>query len=203
VTDPRIDDVLRFWFGLPGEPIGPRMQRWFVQDDGFDAECRQRFAPLIAAAAAGELDAWAETARGALALVIVLDQLSRNVFRGTPRAFAQDARALAVTRAALAGGHDRELGWAERYMLRMPFQHVEDLAAQRESVASFTALRDEAVVAGAPPAVIGMLDGAVDYAERHARIVERFGRYPHRNEILGRVSTAEEHAFLDEPGSRF
>ena len=203
MDDARLDALLDFWFGDSATPVPARVARWFTRDDGFDQAVRDRFGALIDAGARGELDGWAATARGALALVIVLDQLPRNAFRDDPRAFAQDARALAVARAAIAGGGERRLGWLERYVLRMPYQHVEDRALQRESVASFTALRDEAVAAGASPDVQAALAGAVDYAARHAQIVERFGHFPHRNRIVGRPTSPEEEAFLREPGSRF
>ncbi|MBE7448275.1 MAG: DUF924 domain-containing protein [Kofleriaceae bacterium] len=201
--EPRIDDVLAVWFGGDDEPVAQRQARWFTRDPAFDDELRRRFADLVAAAGRGELDGWAATPRGALALVVVLDQLPRNLHRGAAAAFAHDQRALATCRAALARGDDRALSWLERYMLRMPLMHAEDREVQRESVASFEALHAEAVAAGAPAEVIAALAGAADYARRHAVIVERFGRYPHRNAVLERTSTGDELEFLTEPGSSF
>lgn len=199
--DPRIDDVLAAWFGPRDQPTDTR--RWFTRDDAWDEALRRRFGALHAEGAAGGLDGWAATPRGALALVVVLDQLSRNLYRDDARAFAQDARALAVTRAARAAGHDAALGWLERYVLLMPYMHVEDRAAQAEGVAAFAALHDAARAAGAPDAEVAALASATDYARRHAAIVLRFGHFPHRNAVIGRPSTPEEEAFLQEPGSRF
>lgn len=201
--DARIDDVLSVWFGAADDPPAARQQRWFMPDPAFDAELRGRFGDLVEAAARGELDAWQATARGALALVIVLDQFPRNIFRGTARAFAQDERALGVARAAVAAGRDRELAYLERVFLYLPYEHAEDRATQRESLRLYQALRDGAVAAGAPEDIVKWLDVTLDYARRHAVIIERFGRYPHRNAILGRTSTGEELEFLQEPGSSF
>lgn len=199
----RVDEILDFWFGPDGAPIGATVGRWFRADPAVDEEIARRFGPALTAAAAGAYATWAEDARGTLALVVLLDQFSRNVFRGTAGAFAQDPRALALTQAALADGRDRSLGWLGRYVLRMPLMHAEDVAVQRQSVASFAALVAEAEAAGADPEVRAVLTSALDYARRHAAIVERFGRYPHRNAVLERASTDEELAFLREPGSSF
>lgn len=195
--DPRIDELIAAWFE------GDVPARWFRRDPAFDDELRRRFGALQAEAAGGALDGWADTARGALALVILLDQLPRNLYRDDARAFAQDAHALRVVRDAIAAGRDRELGWLERYVLLMPFMHAETREAQRESLVRFGALLAEAAAGDAPEAVRGTLAAALDWAERHAVIVERFGRYPHRNELLGRASTDEERVFLAGPGSRF
>jgi uncharacterized protein (DUF924 family) len=195
--DPRIDAILQVWFE------GDVPARWFTRDAAFDEALRRQFDDDRAAAATGALDHWAATARGALALVVLLDQLPRNLYRNDPRAFAQDPRALAVTRRALADGLADQLSWLERYVLLMPFMHAEDRDAQRDSVAAFRAARDAAATAGAPAADQAALANALDYAERHAAIVERFGRYPHRNAILDRPSTDDELAFLAQPGSSF
>lgn len=195
--DPRIDAILKVWFD------GDVPARWFTRDAAFDEALRRQFGDDCAAAATGALDHWAATARGALALVVLLDQLPRNLHRGDPRSFAQDPRALAVTRRTLADGLADQLTWLERYVLLMPFMHAEDRADQRDSVAAFRALRDAAAAADAPAADQAAAANALDYAERHAAIVERFGRYPHRNAILGRTSTDDELAFLAQPGSSF
>ncbi len=202
--DPTASRLLEVWFG----PLGsePPVGRWFRKDPAFDAELRAAFGDDLDAAARGERDAWitAEApARGLLALVILLDQLSRNVFRDTPRAFSQDARALALAVRAVDEGLDRALPWLERYALYMPFMHAEDRGAQARGIELFTRAADEADAGGAPEGTRKLLRGAVDYAKQHAVIVERFGRFPHRNAMLGRASTAEELAFLEQPGSRF
>jgi len=182
-------DVLEFWFG----PL-PHRERveWFRKDDAFDATIRARFDATIAAALAGAFGDWCTTPHGALARVIVLDQFTRNVHRDTPLAFAGDARALATAEDAIARGFDRELDHFERWFLYMPFQHAEDVAVQERSLELFGALADDSGNRG-----------PLEWAVKHAAVIRRFGRYPHRNAILGRESTPEEIAFLEQPGSRF
>lgn len=185
----RANEVLEFWFGPP--PHRPR-DRWFRKDAAFDSEIRERFGGDVAAALAGAFTEWCTMPHGALARVILLDQLTRNIHRDTPRAFAGDAAAVATSIDAVAQGFDRSLDFYERWFLYMPFEHAEDAAMQERSLALFGALADE------------MHDkGPLEWAERHAAIIRRFGRYPHRNAILGRTSTPEEIAFLSEPGSGF
>jgi uncharacterized protein (DUF924 family) len=192
VTTPR--EVLEFWFGAPGSPEhGTRRPEWFRKDPAFDALVAQRFGPALEAALAGRLDAWAADASGTLALILVLDQFTRNSFRDTPRAFAGDPQALALARGLVARGADRTLPTLQRPFAYLPFEHAEDLAVQQESVRLF-----EALAAAAPDEA-----ESLDYAIRHRDIVARFGRFPHRNAILGRTSTAEELEFLRQPGSRF
>jgi uncharacterized protein (DUF924 family) len=186
---PLVHDILIFWFGPP--PLAAR-DAWFRKDPAFDATIRTRFGETIAAARAGAYGGWCAEPRGALARVIVLDQFTRNAFRDTPDAFSGDARALATAEDAIAKGHDRALEPVERSFLYMPFQHAEDPAAQERSLALFGALAAET----------GQ-DGQLPWAKKHADVVRRFGRYPHRNAILGRASTPEEIAFLQTPGSRF
>lgn len=181
-------DVLDFWFGPP--PLATR-DVWFRKDAAFDAAIRTRFANAVAAARAGAYGEWSGTPRGALARVILLDQFTRNMFRDTPDAFSGDARALATAEDAIARGHDRVLLPLERWFLYMPFEHAEDAGAQARSLALFGALAE----AG--------LASPLEWAERHAKVVARFGRYPHRNAILGRASTPEEIAYLQTPGSGF
>jgi len=183
------ETILAFWFGA--EP-GLERPEWFRKDDAFDAEIRTRFSDVIEASLAGRYREWADTPRGSLARVLVLDQFTRNVFRDTPRAFAGDPLALATAQNAIGRGFDRHLLPVERWFLYMPFQHAEDVAIQHESIDLFSRLAKET-----------RLDGPLDWAKRHAVIVERFGRFPHRNAILGRPSTPEEEAFLRTPGSRF
>jgi uncharacterized protein (DUF924 family) len=193
VTPAKAEEVLAFWFGRPGESgYGEYREVWFKKDDAFDEEVRTRFLDLYEQAARGELDAWREEARSCLALIIVLDQFPRNMFRGDPKTYATDERALALARHAREQGFDRELAPFERHFVYMPFMHSEDIEDQRLSVELFDALAQEP----------GGTD-VTEYARGHAGIVERFGRFPHRNEILGRETTPEEAEFLKEPGSSF
>ena len=187
----RAGDVLHFWFGPP-EMRGKARAEWFRKDEKFDAEIWRLFGALHAAAAMGELETWRAEPRSMLALVIVLDQFSRNLYRGDARAFAQDARALQCAREALARGDDAKLLPVERQFLYMPFEHSEDLAEQDRAVELMRAL-DAYEVTG----------GLVEWAERHREVIRRFGRFPHRNALLGRASTTEEAEFLKQPGSSF
>ena len=183
--------VLLFWFGPP-PTRGRRDARWFGKNDAFDRECRTRFLPLHERAAAGELDSWKEEAAKCLALVLLLDQFPRNMFRGTPRAFATDARALKAARHALGQGFDKGMLPVERMLLYLPFEHSETLADQVlacELTQPLEAFPDT--------------EDAYRYAVAHHGIIERFGRFPHRNAILGRDSTPEETEFLKQPGSGF
>jgi uncharacterized protein (DUF924 family) len=186
-------DVLEFWFGAPASPeLGRDRRQWFEKSDAFDELIRERFLATHEAAAAGRLDGWAERPLAALALVVTLDQFPRNMFRGTPRAFATDASALAVARGIVARGFDAAYVPIQRWFAYLPFEHAEDRAAQAEALALFDRLRDD-------PASVGTLA----YVMRHYAVIERFGRFPHRNAILGRASTPEELAFLATPGSSF
>lgn len=191
---PRIDDVLDFWFGRPDDAgYGGKREIWFEKNDDFDAEIRDRFMADWEAAEAGQLDPMQRTARGALALVIVLDQFPRNMFRGEARAFATDAQAREVAGAAIACGFDLALTPVERRFFYLPFEHGENLADQARCaryMCEHLPSDDER-------------DASIEYARRHRVIIERFGRFPHRNAALGRTSTPEEIAFLDEPNSRF
>lgn len=184
--------VLNEWFGAPGgEHDGQVLMQWFKKDPAFDARLRERFGAVVDQALAGGLREWDSTAWGALARIVVLDQFTRNIHRDTPRAFAGDALALEAALALLP--RSQELGPLERWFVTMPLEHAEDLAMQDRSVATFEALAAEDA----------RLRDALDYAHRHREVIERFGRFPHRNEILGRASTAEEIEFLKQPGSRF
>ncbi|MFL9868318.1 DUF924 domain-containing protein [Paraburkholderia fungorum] len=186
--------VLDCWFGAPDSPtFGQTRKLWFARDQAFDAMLLERFGPLIDAAREGTLDNWTEMPLGALALVIVLDQFSRNCHRDTPRAFAADHQALRIAQQMIASGADIVLPTAHhRAFAYLPFEHDETLASQHESLRLFTLLKSE-------PGGASYYSSAV----RHARIIERFGRFPHRNAVLGRQSTDEETAFLKEPGSSF
>ncbi len=190
---PNAQAVLDFWFGAPGDPghAQPRVQ-WFRKDAAFDTAIVQRFGTLIEQALAGGIDDWIAPLPS-LARVIVLDQFTRNAFRGSARAFAGDALALQTARMLVASGLDRQLGGVQRQFAYLPFEHAEDLAQQRTSVQLFAQLgRDEPGLAG-----------LVEWARRHRDIIERFGRFPHRNAALGRISTAAEIEFLKQPGASF
>jgi uncharacterized protein (DUF924 family) len=226
--DPRIDEVITFWFGTEIVPPAAVTGRWFRKDPAFDDEIRTRFGALAAEAASGGGaatggaaprptgeaggaptprrlatlgDAWRGSARGELALLVLLDQFPRNLYRGDPRAFAQDARALAIARDLRGSGRARELTLTQRMIALLPFEHAEDLAAQAEAMAGFAELVAEA--REREPASLELMEVALDFARRHQVIIERFGRFPHRNAVLGRASTPEERAFLEQPGSSF
>ena len=200
-TDPPYAPVLDFWLGAyPLDPAAlQRVQgQWFRKDEAFDAELRRRFDGTIAAARAGRLDGWAAQAEGRLALLIVLDQFTRNAFRGQPESFAGDAQALALALEGIARGHDQAVPPMARIFCYLPLEHAEDTAMQTRSVALFEALR---AAPGAEPKAF--FDQTLDYARRHQDVIARFGRFPHRNAILGRASTAEELAYLAQPGAGF
>ena len=190
------EDVLAFWLGVPASLANS--EKWYTKDPAFDAQIRDRFGTTIEAAARGELDGWRSTPRGRLAFVILLDQFSRNVFRGTPRSFAQDAMALATAEQALQAEDDASLSTVERNFLLMPLMHAEDMARQKRAIAEF-----ERLLASAPPDLAAFAANGVKYAKLHAAVIERFGRFPHRNALLGRASTAEESEFLKQPGTSF
>ncbi len=187
------EEVLSFWFGNEGEPgYGEFREAWFRKDPAFDDKVRERFGSLYERAAAGELDDWREDPRSCLALVICLDQFPRNMFRGDGRTHAADGKALETARHAVERAHDRELAPLQRMFVYMPFMHSENLEDQRRSVELFARLAEKP---GAPD--------VTSYAVGHKEIVERFGRFPHRNEILGRKTTPEEAEFLKGPNSSF
>src|SRR5215208_8433049 len=178
----KADEVLEFWFGREDEPgYGGFREEWFRKDPDFDRKVRDRFEGLHEQAAAGALDDWRQDARGCLALVIVLDQFPRNMFRGDGRTHATDAKALETSKYAVEHALDRELPAFQRMFLYMPFMHSENASDQLRSVELFGRLADEP---GAPD--------VTPYAVGHRDIVERFGRFPHRNGILGRETTPEE-----------
>ena len=183
--------MLLFWFGGPDERGKPRKQ-WFEKNPDFDREVRERFLSLWELGAVGALSNWQHTADACLALIVLLDQFPRNMFRGTPRAFASDAAALEAARHAVASGYDGTMSAAERLFLYLPFEHSEALADQ-----------DLACELTKPLDALAPGLQAHHYALAHRDIVRRFGRFPHRNAILGRESTPEEVEFLKGPGSSF
>ena len=189
----RAGKVLDFWFGREGDPVyGQFRNEWFRKDPAFDARVTEQFADLYEEAAVGNLDGWRDDAESCLALVLVLDQFPRNMFRGDERTHAEDDRALGASEYAVEHALDRELPAFQRMFLYMPFMHSESVEDQRRSVELFERLAGEE---GAPD--------VVSYAVAHRDIVERFGRFPHRNEILGRETTPEEAVFLTKEGASF
>ena len=178
MSRPSPAEVIAFW-----REAGP--ERWFKKDASFDEEIRTRFLALHEAAARGDLKDWETSAQGALALLILLDQFPRNMFRGTLRAFATDPQARAVTASALLNGFDAQVEPDMRAFFYLPFEHSEEMADQEHGIALYTAAGDA--------------DG-LKWAQLHADIIRRFGRFPHRNAALGRTTTPEEQTFLDDGG---
>ncbi|WP_428267190.1 DUF924 family protein [Haliangium sp.] len=187
----RWEQVLAYWFGPDGAGA-TTSHRWFTRDDAFDAEIRARFGDDYERAVAGQLDDWAITPRGRLALVILLDQFSRNLYRDHADAYAHDARAQRLCTEGIDRGLDRRLSAIERWFFYMPLMHAEDLDLQARSVSCFRQLVEDA-----PEAHRAACEGALRYAESHRDEIERFGRFPHRNQVLGRTSTPAELRFLD------
>jgi uncharacterized protein (DUF924 family) len=200
LTD-EIERVLEFWFGACGEdgaldPVKRKM--WFTKGRHYDADVRDRFGTLHERASRGELAKWSATPRGRIALIVMLDQFTRHIHRGTPLAFAQD---LAAQRLAVEGielGADRELIPAGRAFFYLPLEHAEDKGLQQLSVRCF-----EQLASAVAPAWRKDYDSFLDYARRHCKVIERFGRFPHRNAVLGRASTPQETEFLKQRGSSF
>lgn len=193
--------ILDFWFGEPADDVAVAQRQarlWWSKDPEIDGLIRERFAEALRLAAGGQPVDWPETPRGKLAKVILLDQFPRNMYRGKADAFAWDELARQQARASLAGDDEAHLRPVERVFLYLPFEHAEDPALQDLAVERFTAL-----CALVPPSGRPVFQGFLDYAVRHRDIIRRFGRFPHRNAILGRRSTPEETAFLREPGSSF
>jgi len=187
-----VKEILDFWFA-----DGPNTKRmiWFQSTPDFDAACRDLCGAMLAPAREGAYDSWAETAEGALALVLVLDQMPRNIHRGTAAAFASDAKAREMARLVLERGFDQQVAQAQRTFFYLPFEHAENMADQDLSVRLLTALaREPGVVNG---------ERTIDFAERHRDVIRRFGRFPHRNAALGRVSTVAEADYLARAGAGF
>ena len=193
-----------FWFGEnfdltdDGAVAERQAKLWWGKDTQIDAAMGQRFTPLLQEAVKGKLDHWAATGPGLLSLVLLTDQFSRNIHRGTQQAFAADAVARRLAHQGLREGVTAKLRPIEQVFMLLPFEHSEDLAEQELSVREF-----ETLAKGAPESERKRMDGYLDYARRHLDIIARFGRFPHRNTILGRASTPEEVEFLKQPGSSF
>lgn len=195
------ENILNFWFGPSGNAaeIAKRQRGlWFGKSAANDQAVAEQFAATLLAAAAGQLDHWSGTPRGRLALIIVLDQFPHHIHRGQPQAFAAAPQALTLCLAALTAGDGQQLAPIERVFLYLPLEHAESNAMQERSVLLFEKLVHEAAVDERP-----LFDDFLSYARKHREVVARFGRFPHRNAILGRPSTDDELAFLKQPGSRF
>jgi uncharacterized protein (DUF924 family) len=199
--------VREYWFGkLPLSPddLNKRMRLWFgyeitpEQQQRWDSLIRAQFEPLVKQAIAGELIAWADSPRRCMSLILLLDQFPRNIYRGTSRAFAGDEQALALALGGMNSGADAALSPVERMFFYMPLQHGETLDVQDESVAAFRRLHLEA-----PDALKETFASALDYAKRHRAVIAQFRRFPHRNRILGRLSTPEEIAYMKSGGENF
>lgn len=199
MSDP--EDILDFWFGELDE-LGcaspNQRKRWWTKSAEFDESIRANFLGDYESIAAGDRERWRSTPRGALAYIIVLDQFSRNMFRNTAKMFAADPLAREVCCEGLEADFDAELGFDERVFFYLPLEHSEEISDHERCHDAFTAL-----CASAPDSLKADADYYLDYAKQHRAIIERFGRYPHRNEILGRASTEEEIEFLKKPGSSF
>lgn len=194
------DEILQFWFGTADDPhrVDDEVSsRWFAGGESFDTEIRERFGDDLERAIRGDYDHWSENPRGRMALILILDQFSRNLFRQSPRAWSQDLLAQKLTLEGIDSGADKALRPIERSFFYLPLEHAEDLQLQEMSVRAFTALAEAA------PEGAKYLRDILPYALRHHEIIERFGRFPHRNEVIGRPTTPEEAAFLKEPNSSF
>ncbi len=188
-----VEDILAFWFGQPGEPTyGKQRSLWFNKKSKFDQELRNHFFGYYQQAAARGLEHWHSSPRSCLALILLFDQFPRHMFRGSAKSFATDPQALWAAQHAVAKGFDQELLNVQRWFIYLPFEHSENLDHQRQSVELFATLSDDPDSAS-----------AIDYSIRHRSVIERFGRFPHRNKILGRATTPEEAEFLKQPGSSF
>jgi uncharacterized protein (DUF924 family) len=200
-ASPDPDELLAYWFeDATMDPSRAERRRrfWFAPDPEVDASITRRFSNLAARAARGELDAWEAEPRSCLALILLLDQLPRSLHRGSAAAFAQDARALEVAARGVSRGHLRSLEPLEQVFFLMPFEHSEEREVQHQCLRHF-----DGILAGAPETWLATLEDFRGYAAGHAEIVERFGRFPHRNPILGRPSTPAEREYLESGGERF
>ncbi len=194
-------DLLSWWFGEGATAVEISKEKnrlWFGYTPEQDAEARERFGGLVDKALAGELAGWAESPQGWLALVLLLDQLPRMIYRGTPQAFAGDEHALQLVRDGMAHGGDVLLAPIQRVFIYLPLEHSENLSVQDQAVQQFESLLSIADIHEQK-----VFADFLDFAERHRQVIARFGRFPHRNEVLGRVSSEAELAFLAQPGSRF
>ncbi|HEY9032412.1 MAG TPA: DUF924 family protein [Pseudomonadales bacterium] len=195
------ETVLDFWFGElhEGMPDKEKQKSWFNVSEFFDGQVKKNFTSTLLAGSKGQLDPWELTPRGRLAFVIVLDQFPRHIFRGTANAFLYDEKALSLARDGVEFGHDRELRPVEKLFFYMPFQHSENLAIQQEGLALYR----QTVAEAKTPEQKKLCEECLAYAERHCQLIQRFGRFPHRNKALGRQSTPQEESYLVNGGARF
>ena len=196
----KIDSVCAYWFeGVTPTSIPKAAnQRWFGGGTELDDEIRQRFGSWVELAAAGDFDHWQNSPNGTLALLILLDQFPLNIYRGTARAYAYEQKALNYCHAGLKNQQDQSLNYAERIFFYMPLEHSEDIADQQRAVELFGSLLESA-----PAGLREHAQGTLDYAIRHRDIIQQFGRFPHRNAVLGREQTPEESEFLEDRSNRF
>ena len=186
-------EILNFWFGKPSDrDYGKPRKFWFVKNREFDLQVRSRFLTTYKRAATGQLDYWQELPSSCLALIIVLDQFPRNMFRDRPEAFATDSLALKFAQYAVNNDFDCQLLPVQRWFIYLPFEHSENLEHQHLAVELFSSLKDDPDSAD-----------TIAYAEKHLKVIQCFGRFPHRNQILGRENTIDEIEFLQQPGSSF
>lgn len=195
-----VPSVLEFWFGSsdPGAQVKGRMDLWFGADEATDAKVREQYGSLHAAACRGEADNMVQTPGGRLAFILLIDQFSRNIYRGSHRAFAQDRRALHAALDGIDAGVDKSFGMHQRAFMYLPLEHAEDRHLQQRSVELFTALRD-----GSPKNMRAMAETYLDHAIAHQKVIEEFGRFPHRNSMLSRTTTSDEFNYLRKPGAGF
>jgi uncharacterized protein (DUF924 family) len=199
----KLESILTFWFEdlKDGEmPPEEKMKMWWEKDEATDEYIRTNFESDLLSAMEGGLQEWKDSPRGILAFIILLDQFSRNIYRGLPAAFSQDSIALKTSARGIEKGFDKDLHPAQRVFFYMPYMHSEDIRMQEKSLQLFRGLEKEFKTF---PKLLPALSENRKYAEAHYDIIKRFGRYPHRNEILGRESTSEELEFLKQPGSSF
>ena len=195
----RITQIIECWFGSGEEGYSSDWQkRWWRKSESFDQTIRDEFADDLERAHAGEYDAWLDDPEGRLALILLLDQFPRQIFRNTARAYDYDVMALAIAHESVALGHDQKLPLLQRSFFYMPYEHSEAMADQESALALFNRLLQDS-----PEEHKGMFKGFYDFAKKHYDIIARFGRYPHRNALLGRESTQEEQVFLTQPGFSF
>ncbi|MBE9060004.1 DUF924 domain-containing protein [cf. Phormidesmis sp. LEGE 11477] len=198
IPQSRVEAILSFWFGDSTDPdYGHYRKSWFIKDPAFDEQIRQRFLTDTQKAAERAYENWQALPSAAVALILLLDQFPRNLYRGQPRSFATDAQALEVAQHLVNAGRDRDLMPAHRFFVYLPFEHSEDMHHQNRCVELM-----EQMIENFPDLDPG-LKGGLDYAKRHREVIEQFGRFPHRNKILDRQSTPAEIAFLQQPGSSF
>jgi len=196
-ADPRIEEVLNYWFD-PGKDLESKNKLWFGKSEATDQEIRNKFEPLVIAASKNELTLWTSTPKGRLVLIILLDQFPRNIYRNTPKAFEYDPIAQQLTLEGIEKGEDLQLLPIERIFFYLPLKHAENLSLQKLSVAKFSELLSQ--ISETQKA---NFNSYLDYAQSHYKIIEKFGRFPHRNTILNRPSTQEEIDFLKSPNSSF